>query len=153
MGWAKATCTCEKCGCTFHPQKECYNSTKAAQWEEWAADHITVCPECEEKDRREQTQIAREIAEAAQYPALKGSERQIEWALCIREKKADALEDMRDRALARMKNCPEKTESCQRKIRAIERIMAQDTARWWIDTRADEPKTMVVKAIMEENAK
>ena len=157
MSWATATCTCEKCGCTFHPRKECYNSRYAADWEEWAAGHFTVCGECKAKagqqKRDEDVALAKEIADASGYPELKGSEKQIAWAIRIREKKADALEDLRDRVIRTVEKHPERKEAEDEMLAAIERIMAHDKAAWWIDMRFDTPDMMVngtIKAMRKE---
>lgn len=147
MSWATATCTCEKCGCTFHPRKECYNSRQAADWEDWAAENIKVCGECkakaEQDERARKTESAREIAEALGYPELKGSEKQIAWALRIREEKADALEEIREKWLRKIETNPEKRERGELVLALIDKIMAHDDAGWWIDRRAQSAKDMI----------
>lgn len=139
MSWATATCKCERCGSIFHPRKECYNSTKAAEWEEWAADHITVCGECKEKavqaKRAEQASEAAENAAASGYPELKGSEKQVAWALRIRQEKAAGLEKLRARAIRMAEKHPDHKAECDEMVEAIDRIMAHDDAGWWIDQR------------------
>ena len=157
MSWATATCTCERCGRIFHQRKECYNSREAASWEEWASENFKVCGECKEKDaaqkREEQTVRAREIAEASDYPVLKGSEKQIAWALRIREEKADALEDLREKVIRTVEKRPERSEEGKEMLYAIERIMAHDYAGWWIDTRSASVDQMIketLKAMRKE---
>lgn len=149
MSWATATCTCERCGNVFYTRKECYNSREAADWEEWAPDHITVCRECkakaEQQKRDEAAALAKEIAEAAGYPQLTGSEKQIAWAMRIREKKADALEDIRARA--QREKCPERKEIAAERIAAIDRIMAHSESRWWIDVREESPEMLIKNTI------
>ena len=44
MAKAKITCKCEICGGTFEHVRICANSSAAASYEEWAAEHVTVCP-------------------------------------------------------------------------------------------------------------
>ena len=46
MAKAKITCKCEICGGTFEHVRTCANSSAAASYEEWAAEHVTVCPSC-----------------------------------------------------------------------------------------------------------
>ena len=46
MAKAKITCKCEICGGTFEHVRTCANSSAAASYEEWAAEHVTICPSC-----------------------------------------------------------------------------------------------------------
>ena len=151
MSWATATCTCEKCGAVFHPRKACYNSREAADWEDWAADHITVCGECkakaEQQKRDEAAALAKEIAEAYGYPELQGSEKQISWAMRIREQKADELEDIRARVNRAGAKDPARKERGDEMIAAIERIMAHQEARWWIDIREESADELIKHTI------
>ena len=157
MSWATATCKCEKCGSIFHPRKECYNSREAADWEEWAADHITVCGECKEKavqaKRAEQADEAKKTSEAAGYPELVGSEKQIAWAMRSRQEKAAELDAIRARVNRIVAKYPERKERGDEMLAAIERIMAHDKAAWWIYMRFDTPDMMVngtIKAMRKE---
>ena len=56
MAKAIAVCVCEKCGQTFEKKVVKRNRAEADKWEEWASEHITLCPECyiKELDREEQ---------------------------------------------------------------------------------------------------
>lgn len=53
MARADAHCKCEICGAEFTMYKYCYNRRDANQYEEWAAENITLCPDCYAKQREE----------------------------------------------------------------------------------------------------
>lgn len=60
-----------------------------------------LCPECEakerEKQRQEETRLAKEEAERLGLPKLKGTKKQKEWAIVLRKKITDqVLEDLSD---------------------------------------------------------
>lgn len=76
---------CEKCGCEFEHRKACGKRYEADSYEKWAAEHITMCPECYEKECKEsEERMIREQAEKLHLPALEGTEKQIAWAEKIR---------------------------------------------------------------------
>lgn len=49
MAKSTITCTCTECGKTFEHTHISYNRREADNYEAWAAEHITVCPECQRK--------------------------------------------------------------------------------------------------------
>lgn len=119
MAKATAECTCRKCGGEFTKVTYKQNRRLADEWEEWAPTYFDLCEDCykEEQDQ--------EIAERAEgLPELSGSEKQIAWAIKIRDK------------FVRKKN-----ESENRKdLFLILDFMLQheDQASFWIDHRHDE---------------
>ena len=52
MAKATAKCKCVECGTTFEKTKDCYNRTEANNWEKWAEQNYTQCPQCWGKEQR-----------------------------------------------------------------------------------------------------
>ena len=76
---------CEKCGCEFEHRKACGKRYEADSYEKWAAEHITMCPECYEKECKEsEERMIRAQAVRLGLPALDGTVKQIAWAEKIR---------------------------------------------------------------------
>lgn len=76
---------CEKCGCEFEHRKACGKRYEADSYEKWAAEHITMCPECYEKECKEsEERMIRAQAVRLGLPALEGTVKQIAWAEKIR---------------------------------------------------------------------
>lgn len=98
MAKAVATCTCSVCGKTFHPTAVKYNRKDADEWEAWAADHYTMCSECElaqrEADRKAANAEAAEVAEANGWCELKGTAKQVAWAQTLRATLMSTLDDI-----------------------------------------------------------
>lgn len=53
MAIAKVDLICKVCGCTFEHRTEKKNRSEANEYEMWAINHITTCPECYAKLTRE----------------------------------------------------------------------------------------------------
>lgn len=53
MPYANITLTCQTCGEEFDHRRKCYNSREVNSYIDWAKDHITECPECRAKAKRE----------------------------------------------------------------------------------------------------
>ncbi len=141
MAKAIAICTCERCGKTFEKHAVKYNSKEADSWESWAADHYTVCPECEEAEY--QAKIAEQKAQDEKdgLPELIGTVKQVNWAVEIRHVLLTQIDHEMDRARKDMEN-PE-DEQCKKEYSdMIEQyeitsayIMSQTSASWWINHR------------------
>lgn len=92
MAQARIEIICTECGCKFTHRKNCYNRDAATKYEEWAAENITICPECYGKQKRaeerarldKQTEEAKEASAGIELPELTGTEKQIAWAKDIR---------------------------------------------------------------------
>ncbi len=130
MAKATATCTCEKCGATFVKTTIRNNRTEANNWEEWAVDHYTTCPECEAKEYAEYVAKIMKEAEENGLPELRGTEKQNNWAVQIRQDKITAIS-------AWIEEC--RPNSKAKDIALAEDIMNYvltiDKSRWWIDHR------------------
>lgn len=89
MAIAKITLTCSKCGCTFVHRKECLNRRDADNHELWAAENITVCPECARNARANEQATALEAALAECSITLHEitgvSDKQVAYAKSVRE--------------------------------------------------------------------
>lgn len=93
MAKAKITCKCEICGGTFEHVRTCANSSAAASYEEWAAEHVTVCPSCYAAAKKAEAKVRLAAYIAAEFgtehplPKITGvSEKQIAYAESLRTK-------------------------------------------------------------------
>lgn len=102
-----------------------------------------VCPDCykaQQAAKREAENKAAAVAAAdAGLPALKGSEKQINWANSIRADLITGLEKIR--TLAIEANQP------QAIIDIIDGIINNDAAKFWIDNRGYTPKQIVTMEV------
>lgn len=71
---------CTECGDKFVHEHYCGNGREAENYREWAKDNIKICPKC-----YKQKQINEAIKEFTNLPTLEGSEKQIKYALKLRE--------------------------------------------------------------------
>ena len=96
---------------------------------EWRLERMKQepCSECAKKIRDEENARNAEEAEAAGYPELKGSYKQIEWATTIRNTKIAELDKMA------AEDPDIKARVAKAKGRAIEMFV---WSSWWIDRRA-----------------
>jgi len=140
---AKATleCTCPECGAKHTWSVTCYNRREADNWEQYHADEANtrLCPECYAKAKAKERAEAREAENKAAaekageigLPELSGSEKQIAWAVSIRQKALDsALMEFAGRTSAGMTD-----KGCEFVAGVITKMSAE--AKWWIDHRAD----------------
>lgn len=107
MAKASVTIICEECGREFEHTHTCYNRADAEHYEEWAADNITVCPECYSKQKRADERAKLDNATQMAYQAIAGSgivlsgltgtSKQIKWANDIRAKAAKMVIDAKPR--------------------------------------------------------
>lgn len=84
MAKATVTYTCASCGGTFEKSVIKRNRTVADQWEAWAAENIRECPQCYAARTRAE-KLAEISSRAAGLPALQGTEKQVAWALQLRD--------------------------------------------------------------------
>ncbi|MFY9191045.1 MAG: hypothetical protein WAN89_07285 [Lawsonella sp.] len=102
-----------------------------------------VCPDCykaqQEAKRAAENKAAAVAAADAGLPALKGSEKQINWANSIRAGLIAGLEKIR--ALAIEANQP------QAIVGTIDAIINNDSAKFWIDNRGYTPKQIVTMEV------
>ena len=130
MAVAEARCTCKVCGEQFVIRVTKRNRREANEFEEWAAENIDVCTECKRKAELEE---AKKTSEG--LPELTGSEKQIAWAIVIRAKKVQDVEE----ALA-----PYLDSSKQNlKGRILDALKAKSEAKFWIDARNMYPREII----------
>lgn len=102
-----------------------------------------VCPDCykaqQEAKRAAENKAAAVAAADAGLPALKGSEKQINWANSIRADLITGLEKIR--TLAIEANQP------QAIVGTIDAIINNDSAKFWIDNRGYTPKQIVTMEV------
>lgn len=146
MARARATCKCTVCGEEFEITAYKRNSSEAASFVKWAEENITVCQECEKKQREadhavENEKAARAAAENG-WPQLTGTEKQVAWASTIR-----------DQAIAVMKEYYLDEDRLQRypygryAFEALTAILLDQTkASYWIDNRT---RTIDIRSLIE----
>ena len=125
MALARIEITCQECGKTFTHRKNCWNRDDANRYEEWAADNITICPECYGKMKRaeEHSRLDKQTDDAVaaigdiELAELTGTEKQIKWAESIRARAAKMFKD------------------AGAKEKAWELFNSKTDARWWIEHR------------------
>lgn len=90
MAQATAHCVCEKCGKAFIKVKTCSNRREANEFEEWAEQNITLCPECYQKQLKEEKEKKMEEClekNAFSLTTINGvSEKQIQYADTLRKR-------------------------------------------------------------------
>lgn len=130
---------------------------------QWRASRIfsELCPECKQEklhaDRQEAARSAAERAEEMELPQLVGSEKQVSWALQIRQKFIEDSKEHIERAaenFRRVSSLPEqeleqeieKSQAEYKKL--IEQILANSTsASWWIDRRHSAPNEFIMEIL------
>ena len=124
-----ATCTCATCGKTFVKTWDIKKSSERDSTIAYMQDRYTECADCYGA-RIKAESVAK--SEAAGYAPMTGSEKQIAWAIKIREEKIE-------RVLKHTR--PEYAD----KVKAIivEITADHSDARWWIDTRDDRNKALM----------
>lgn len=95
-----------KCGHTC--RKQLYGKIDSRhEYIEWARDN-KLCPECEEEARaekiRKENENAQRIAQKEGYPDLQGTEKQVTWAVAIRNKVIKCISEFEKQALERFAN-------------------------------------------------
>ena len=135
MARATAHCTCKTCGKEFTYSKICYNRRDADDFEEWAAEHIDECDECREarlrKERDEENAHAAALAAENDLPELHGSEKQVAWALSLRQRAIDAWLALDEESRNRTRNFMDYI---------LEHAVS---AKEWIDERNDNAQYML----------
>lgn len=139
MAIATATCTCEKCSKRFEVRVTRRNRADANSFEEWAAENITVCPDCKQAEKDAAAEAAANKALAPYtLPALDGTPKQIAWAEKLRK----------SRLLAWLKELGEDVEES-----AIQWVLNRHAdARWWIDHRDADTMSLLEEVAAEYQA-
>ena len=146
MSVAKPECRCSTCGAKFIYRKVCANSTAARSFEEWAPEHINECEECRAKrklqERDEENAKNAEISKEMGYPDLKGTEKQVTWAVTIRK---NMMEIVRAYYFdpTRAKKFPKQTKMAFDGLSEI--LLAHTSAGWWIDNRCTTLREIVLR--------
>lgn len=151
MATAKVECTCEKCGRKFEHRQIKGNRQEANNYEAWALEHITICPDCYREGRK--AEEAQKIANAStdlDLPELVGSEKQIAWAVKIRNDLLDEAKLYRHTVPKVRKIIADGKESdflnviAQNKEKypremklamAVYKAITETSAKWWIENR------------------
>lgn len=133
MAKAKAVCTCKKCGKEF--VKEVFGPTRkdANSKAEWAAETFDLCSDCWKAEKEEAM-----MKRAEKLPQLEGSEKQIAWAIKIRDKFMPFLakaEKVFEAEVAHAKDAKEdiNMDGVERMRKAHKRLREMKSARVWIE--------------------
>ena len=138
MTVARASCICERCGKEFEVVTKRPNRRDADNFEVWAERNITVCPECvraemEEEHLRE-AEDAKKKADERGLPHLRGSEKQIRWALVIRADQIDEIEHI-IRKLERLAATNEERQLLADFKMCADKLFMETSASYWIESR------------------
>ncbi|MDD3231100.1 MAG: hypothetical protein PHE09_18080 [Oscillospiraceae bacterium] len=124
-----------------------YNAKERKDKEEWAAES-GLCPKCfrAEQEKRRQKTAAINAAES-DLPELTGSEKQIKWAMEIRDETWQKIK-MAEKGLNSLSHAltDEEKERCNsQRDDAMNMIAEMTTAHWWIENRdyADDGQKML----------
>lgn len=127
---ANATCTCATCGKTFVKTWDIRKSSERESTIAYMVARYTECSSCY-AERIEAERAAR--ADALGLAAITiGSEKQIAWAMKIRDEKIEKV-------IKRVR--PKYADQAKAIIAAI--TAEHNDARWWIDTRDDDNKALL----------
>lgn len=114
------------------------------QW--LASGDCSECYAAAKQQQREQTAAAaQQQADSQGLPQLQGSDKQIAWALTIRESKLQDIADTRTLILGNVGKGPQ--EISDRALQVLDDMFEQTSAAWWIDHRND-TAMMVVRAAL-----
>ena len=156
MTVARAVCICEKCGKEFEVVTNRPNRRDADNFKTWAKGNITVCRECERAEREEEylraAEDAKKKADERGLPGLRGSEKQIRWALVIRADQIDGIEHI-IRKLERLAATNEERQILSDFKICADKLFLETSASYWIESRnleavelvKDYHKTMLAK--------
>ena len=129
MAKVQVECKCEKCGKHFTVTAIKQNRRDADSFEQWAINHITLCPECSTQARREEErQRTAPANELIGNTELSGTEKQVAWATDIRR-------SMIYDAMITTKNITDPGLKARREDYIQWIISNRTDARWWIDNR------------------
>lgn len=101
------------------------------------------CPECKKSKYNEE---CRKKAEENNLPPLSGSEKQVVWAVAIRQAFLDNLQSLLDERMKLVNDSNrERAMTSLQKIHTIrDAIITNETsAKWWIDRRNDLPQNIM----------
>ncbi len=128
MARARAICKCKYCGKEFEVIAFRNNRKDADSYEQWAVENIVQCPECREQERQKQREeeAMKNLEESNEngWPELKGTEKQIKWAITIR---AEGM-----KAVAEKVRKDKLNEFWAYALKVMEE---KNNASWWIDNR------------------
>ncbi len=69
MARAIAECTCAKCGAKFEKIQFRANRKMADEWQAWAEENCTICPDCWKQEKKEEDAV-KAAALIAQTPVI-----------------------------------------------------------------------------------
>ena len=135
-----------KCGHTGTVELFGKGSDRERKLEWMSKNHI--CPECLEKEKQAAQKAIIEEAKNAGLPELTGSEKQVAWAISIRQTFIEAIENGIATSDAKYADNPQWTESRSAIVSSVEYIKSTKTeAKWWIDTVNGYPAISVASKV------
>jgi hypothetical protein len=117
--------------CEHQSERQIYGTNTHGEREREAAHYgRRRCPDCIRAARDEESTQAAAYADIAGWPALQGSERQVQWAQTLRAKALDELDNA-----CRVAGVAEHDHD---ELRAV--LLGQRRARQWIEYRGGNPR-------------
>lgn len=142
MATAYAECKCATCGAEFTKIMYGTNRRDADSKAEWAAGYFDECDDCSKARKLREMEAATQEAEAAGLPKLNGSEKQAAWAVTIRQKIYEKLEEeirVKSGKIAKSEAAGKKVIRAKRTLENLSNLLAfltdHTAAHWWIDNR------------------
>lgn len=121
MAWTSITYSCGHTG-----EIQLYGPSRSRDWAKTNAEK-GLCPACLQAQRDAASEAALTEAAEQDLPALEGTEKQVAWAVTIRQKFLAAL----DQWLA--DNPVREGVDPTPLIRAVQAVQAETSAHWWIE--------------------
>lgn len=121
----------------------------------WLEEH-GICTACykarQDAAHAEETAAAKAKADEENLPELNGSEKQVNWALSIRAKKFEALNEMFANANANATD--EQRQQNQIALQAAKNVLASKTeSRFWIDNRNTPARKLIAQNGLQDELK
>ena len=149
MARADATCTCATCGKTFTVTVFRRNRKEADSFEAWAAENIDECGECEAariaKEHEAENEKSAAAAAEKGWPELTGSPKQVAWAVTIRENEMPQILEKVEQARFSEHRMQDGHDLYEENILAVNEILAEKRASWWIDHRGHIERAVIMK--------
>lgn len=136
MAIVTAICTCSVCNKTFDLRVKKPNRAGANSFEEWAVRNIAICRACEQAAAHK---AACDRAVSMGLPPLSGSEKQIKWAVDIRD---DFVVDIAKVTAAAK---PSNADIIHRQCNLI--MQTRTSAAWWISMYMSSARHINAKSV------
>lgn len=146
MAKASVTLKCSECGREYERTQTVRNRAEAERWESYHKNDVGMCYDCYRADKSKQRDAARSEALAAAdaaakeqgYPALVGSDKQIAWAMTLRDALMTHVAD---------KYKPSNDMGRYNVEQLRNKLLSHVDAKWWIDNTQE---TLAYPALLKQ---